>query len=120
MALTVRGAGVTVLNGLYQAKPFSIIPPGFTKTCNQMRWNSEDMWNQLAVPSAYWFEHDNGSYIYLHKDGRWWMDDPSGAGIYVCPASDGVDRVPSAGWQPLSAGLDPMPMVEHDGPGSEL
>ena len=120
MPLRVLGAGVSVLNGLYQAKPFSLIPAGFTATCDRMNWDSTEMWNQLAVPTAKWFEHDNGSYIYLHKDGRWWMDDPSGAGVYVCAASEGVGKVPSQGWKPLQGGKDPMPTVEHEGDNSEL
>jgi hypothetical protein len=117
LTLTVKGAGLSVLNGLYQAKPSSVIPPGFIATCNEMRWNSEDMWNQLAIPAAKWFEHDNGSYIYLHKEGRWWMDDPSGAGIYVCQvSSEGVEKVPASGWEPLSrTGADAIPSVEHGG-----
>jgi hypothetical protein len=120
MSLKVSSAGVRVLNGVYQAQPFSMIPAGFTATCQKMRWNSQDMWNQLAVPSAPWFEHDNGSYIYLHRDGRWWMDDPSGAGVYVCPAQEGDTKVPSQGWEPLSRGQEPMPVVEHDGESSQL
>lgn len=111
MSLKVSGAGVRVLNGFYQSRPSTLVPEGFAATCARMRWNAGDMWNQLAVPQAPWYEHDNGSYMYLHQDGRWWMDDPSGAGIYVCPAIDGSVTVPSGGWQPLSGGVDPMPTV---------
>lgn len=114
MPLKVSNAGVRVLNGVYQDKPFSVIPAGFAATCQKMQWNSNDMWNQLAVPTATWFEHDNGSYIYLHRDGQWWMDDPSGAGIYVCAAQQGDKTVPSHGWEPLSGGVHPMPVVEHE------
>lgn len=114
LALTVKGAGVSVLNGRYLAKPFSAIPAGFTATCVKARWNAQDMWNQLAASAADWYEHENGSYIYLHNEGRWWMDDPSGAGVYVCRASVGDTKVPAVGWEPLSRGEEPMPVIEHD------
>lgn len=111
MNLVVSNAGVKVLNGAYLPKPFTSIPAGFAATCQRMRWDPRQTWRQLAVPEAPWFEHDNGSYIYLHNDGRWWMDDPSGAGIYVCARSSDMSVVPANGWEPLTGGDPPMPTV---------
>lgn len=117
--LKVSNAGVKVLNGDYHAKEISEIPVAFDKTCQEMGWNTLKMWTQLAVPEAPWFLHEqNGSYVYLHKDGRWWMDDPSGGGIYVCrhQNSGNVTKVPSSGWEALqspAARVEPMPTVEH-------
>ena len=108
----VSNAGVSILNGAYGPKPYNVVPDGFIKTCRKARWNPDQMWDQLAVPGVEWYEHENGSYIYLHNDGRWWMDDPTGAGIYVCASNSDNEMIPSSGWEPLSRGADPMPTVE--------
>mmetsp|Transcript_54108 Transcript_54108/g.131316 ORF Transcript_54108/g.131316 Transcript_54108/m.131316 type:complete len:184 (+) Transcript_54108:125-676(+) len=134
-AIRISNAGVQILNGVYKPRPYNVIPQAFADVCHQMKWDPRLTWIQVAAPSCQWFLHsDNGSYIYLHNDGRFWMDDPNGAGIYVCDASNGVEfRVASSGgggaeggddgtrilmpssdavWKPLTRDiLGPMPIV---------
>ena len=136
-AIRVSNAGVQILNGTYKSRPYNTIPESFADVCHRMKWDPQSTWTQLAAPSCRWFLHDNNaSYIYLHNDGRFWMDDPNGAGIYVCDASNAVElRIESGGggggfaeeeevgtrilvpsadavWKPLSRdSLEPMPIV---------
>ena len=115
LMIRVRGAGVASVNGLYQAKPYSQVPAGFAKTCDKMGWPSKATWIQLAVPSLDWYEAENGSYIYLHKEGQWWIDDPSGAGIYIAnnmEANKPLPINPPSDWKPLASGTLPLPSVE--------
>ena len=135
--IRVSNAGVQILNGTYKSRPYNAIPESFADVCHRMKWDPQRTWTQLAAPSCRWFLHDNNaSYIYLHNDGRFWMDDPNGAGIYVCDASNAVElRIESGGggggfaeeeevgtrilvpsadavWKPLSRdSLEPMPIV---------
>ncbi|KAL3928906.1 MAG: hypothetical protein SGBAC_012441 [Bacillariaceae sp.] len=113
--IRVQGAGVASVNGVYKAKPYSEVPAGFAKTCDKMGWPSEATWVKLAVPTLDWYEADNGSYIYLHKEGQWWIDDPSGAGIYIADNLNGNNPLPlnpSSDWKPLGQGRLPLPSVE--------
>mmetsp|Transcript_54106 Transcript_54106/g.131312 ORF Transcript_54106/g.131312 Transcript_54106/m.131312 type:complete len:187 (+) Transcript_54106:169-729(+) len=98
-AVRVSNAGVQILNGTYKPRPYNTIPQAFADVCHQMKWDPQRTWTQLAAPTCQWFLHnDNASYIYLHNDGRFWMDDPNGAGIYVCDASNAVEyRMASRG-----------------------
>ncbi|CAJ1966455.1 unnamed protein product [Cylindrotheca closterium] len=120
ISIRVRGAGVTSVNGIYKAKPYSRVPAGFAKTCDKMGWPSEATWIKLAVPSIDWYEADNGSYIYLHKEGQWWIDDPSGAGVYIANnnnnnnmnANKPLPLNPSSDWRPLGQGTLPLPSIE--------
>ena len=63
--ISVTNAGYHPVNGIYHSKSPSIIPAGFDKTCQQMKWNTQQMWNQLSDASMLWFKSDeNDSYIY--------------------------------------------------------
>lgn len=90
VVLHVSNAGVKVLNGTYRPRPHHVIPDAFASVCHQMKWDPQRTWRQLATPCHWYLHDDNASYIYLHNDGRFWLDDPNGAGIYVCDASDAV------------------------------
>ncbi len=75
------------------------------------------MWKNLSDQKTAWFEQsDNESYIYWNRgDGKWWMDGPSGAGIYVVPDPNlvvGNGLPPTSGWVPLSSDFNPVPEVK--------
>jgi len=120
--LIVKDAGSRVVNGNYIAKDPKVLPKGFVKTCDDMGWNPESMWLQLSNQVSPWWKHtDNESYIYYNKgDGQWWIDDPTGRGLYVAKISKGVitltnmdaARPPVTGWVLLGGGREPTPSVE--------
>eukprot|EP00636_Phaeomonas_parva_P001759 CAMPEP_0118880436 /NCGR_PEP_ID=MMETSP1163-20130328/20015_1 /TAXON_ID=124430 /ORGANISM="Phaeomonas parva, Strain CCMP2877" /LENGTH=115 /DNA_ID=CAMNT_0006816845 /DNA_START=252 /DNA_END=599 /DNA_ORIENTATION=+ len=105
--LVVSGAGARNVNGIYSERPADAVPACFARTCMAMGWEPKVTWEELSAGGA-WYEAPNKSYIYLHKDGRYWMDGPTGAGEYAA-ADDGAG-VPAAGWEPLG-GMEPMPTV---------
>ena len=109
--ISVKSAGFQEVNGIYRPQSPSTIPAGFDRTCRAMNWNTEQMWNQLAQSNLQWFEADNKSYIYWNKgDGKWWIDGPSGAGVYIVK-NDAI-LPPKSGWISLSEDYDPTPTVE--------
>eukprot|EP00954_Amorphochlora_amoebiformis_P023509 1360482-Amorphochlora_amoeboformis.AAC.2 len=101
-----------------------------------MFWEPKEMWEELSDQKRLWFEAgqcryiassvkinvfnkilENGSYIYWNKsDGRWWIDGPSGAGVYI--VADKVAHLgrgefpPSDGWKALQGSRKPLPTVE--------
>ena len=112
LAVEVVGAGFASVNGVYDAAAVGAdIPAGFVKTCVEMGWDSHAMWAKLYDTSTPWFIHrDNDSYIYRNKgDGRWWIDGPSGAGVYIVPSRDKVP--PSSAWVALTQQYLPLPQV---------
>ena len=109
-SLIVRGAGETVVNGVFSPRSPKSVPSGFARTCDEMGWSPDKMWTKLADNSRVWYEHDNESYIYWNKsDGRWWIDIPSGAGAYIVGSS--ADDPPRKGWQALPGMKVPTPSV---------
>lgn len=103
VAVVVAEASVEDVNGEYSARSPDVIPAGFAATCAQMRWEPGQMWKQLSDGRRLWFEAENGSYIYWNRsDGCWWIDAPSGAGVYIQRSAD--ELPPTGGkWEALSA-----------------
>jgi hypothetical protein len=109
--LQVAGSGVESVNQVYKEKNPKHIPVGFSLTCAEMKWDSEQMWKRLSNQESPWYEADNGSYIYWNtNDGQWWIDAPDGRGVYVVKASPA--SVPAQGWQLLQGAKSPAPRVE--------
>mmetsp|Transcript_97 Transcript_97/g.111 ORF Transcript_97/g.111 Transcript_97/m.111 type:complete len:160 (+) Transcript_97:98-577(+) len=123
--LLLKNAGSDVVNGNYIAKNSKTIPVGFAKTCEEMSWNSQEMWLKLSNQVSPWWKHkDNESYIYYNQnDGQWWIDDPSGKGLYVAKVPTGVinagnmnaAKPPVVGWTLLSGAIEPAPLVQTVG-----
>ena len=118
LAVRVTGSGFADVNGVYRPSnsPANNIPVGFVRTCNENGWNSVEMWEKLYDKTTPWFMHvDNDSYIYRNRgDGRWWIDGPSGAGVFIEDLS--VIRPqskfpPTVGWVPLEQDYMPLPTV---------
>lgn len=109
--LEVLGAGSTAVNGFYNSQEPHIIPPGFTHTCNNMGWNDKNMWNRLTDKKTFWFEHENGSYIYKNiGDGKWWIDGPDGLGLYIIKSRTSLP--PKSGYTALTGARRPVPTIQ--------
>ena len=109
--ISITNAGYQAVNGIYYPKSASIIPVGFDRTCISMNWNTQQMWNQLSDQTRTWYESENDSYIYWNKgDGKYWIDGPSGAGIYI--VKDSGQLPPKTGWISLDTSYEPLPTVE--------
>ena len=100
--VVVAGASVEEVNGVYHSREPGIVPAGFTETCVKMGWPAEAMWVKLSDGRRAWFESENGSYIYWNRsDGCWWIDAPSGAGVYIQKSSSQLPPVDGQ-WEPLN------------------
>ena len=110
-SIRVRGSGETAVNGVFSPRNPSTIPAGFDRTCVEMGWPTEVMWKKLSDGKRTWFESENESYIYWNQaDGKWWIDEPSGAGKYIVFNDD--QTPPEAGWAALPGAKMPLPTVE--------
>ena len=109
MNVRISGAGYAIINGLYNERPWVNVPAGFARTCDQMKWPAAATWKKLSVPNTAWYKHEsNDSYIYFHNDGTCWIDDPSGAGVYIAPYFGSEFSIPKTGWKPLGQGIPPF------------
>jgi len=69
------------------------------------------MWELLTDLRRPWFEAESGAYVYWNRgDGSWWIDDPSGGGVYIIKSD--TDEPPARGWSKLPGASDPLPEVE--------
>lgn len=113
MPNTVRvvAAGVSSIIGSYAQRDAAKIPAGFAKVCEDMRWPVQGTWQKLCDQRLPWFEAENGSYMYRNvADGQWWIDEPSGGGVYVALSTEPLP--PKTGWKALSDGKSPLPTIE--------
>ena len=110
-SILVTGGGETAVNGVFAPRDPSTIPAGFDRTCQEMGWPTDVMWKKLSDGKRTWFESENESYIYWNQaDGKWWIDEPSGAGKYIVLNNDRLP--PPAGWTALPGAKMPLPTVE--------
>ena len=106
-----RDAGEPDVNGEYKPRNAAEIPRGFAATCAASNWAPVATWHELSEAGRTWFESANGSYFYWNRgDGRWWLDGPSGAGLYA--ALDRGKVPPQTGWTGVTRSVrSPMPVV---------
>eukprot|EP00568_Trieres_chinensis_P005716 CAMPEP_0183293266 /NCGR_PEP_ID=MMETSP0160_2-20130417/2016_1 /TAXON_ID=2839 ORGANISM="Odontella Sinensis, Strain Grunow 1884" /NCGR_SAMPLE_ID=MMETSP0160_2 /ASSEMBLY_ACC=CAM_ASM_000250 /LENGTH=160 /DNA_ID=CAMNT_0025454353 /DNA_START=13 /DNA_END=495 /DNA_ORIENTATION=+ len=110
-SIVVRGAGETSVNGVYAPRDPTRVPAGFARTCDEMGWHPRDTWRRLSNGDRPWFESSNESYIYWNcGDRRWWIDAPSGAGVYIVPSEKSLP--PKSGWVALPGAKSPVPEVD--------
>mmetsp|Transcript_35197 Transcript_35197/g.70186 ORF Transcript_35197/g.70186 Transcript_35197/m.70186 type:complete len:120 (-) Transcript_35197:189-548(-) len=108
--LKITAAGVASVVGNFHQRDPHVIPRGFAKVCVEMGWDTQVSWEKLSDLRRPWFESPNGAYIYWNAaDGQWWIDEPSGNGVYVALTSDLLP--PSVGWKALSSGKPPLPSL---------
>lgn len=111
ITISISSAGSNPLvNGIYHPKSPTTVPAGFDRTCRVMNWDTDSMWKQLSDRQRPWYEAENESYIYWNRgDGKWWIDAPSGDGVYIVEDSGIVP--PEGGWVSLSGDDDAAPIV---------
>lgn len=108
--ISIQSAGFEHVNGVYDQKSPTLIPAGFDRTCRAMNWDTEQTWKQLSDQARPWYEAENESYVYWNRgDGKWWIDGPSGAGIFIVK-NDGWFP-PKSGWMALDSDYEPLPKV---------
>jgi len=108
LKILVDGAGFKELNQEYLATSPDEIPTGFEWVCRQKGWNALDTWKELNGDST-WFKASTQAYIYWNKsNGVWWIDEPSGNGIYIAKAPSWAP--PQTGWKALGP-FGPLPSL---------
>ena len=99
--IIVAGSGVSEVNGDYSSTSCTQVPRGFAAVCEKQGWKTSTMWAQLNAGQT-WYAAPNGAYIYYNvQDQHWWIDAPSGAGVFKAPAP--AHAPPQLGWNPLGA-----------------
>ena len=114
IVVIVQNSGTTSVNGEYYYKKANVIPHGFDIVCKQNGWNTNELWNKLNG-NSYYFEKENGAYIYYNKgDQRWWIDAKSGLGVYIADTDGSEDAKkypPQDGYKVLQNAKLPLPTV---------
>jgi len=106
--IIVVGTGNEDVNEEYVATDAKEIPCGFDSVCKQQGWDTQETWEKLNS-GASWFKAKNGAYIYWNKaDGCWWIDEPSGNGIFKAKAPSWAP--PQTGWIALGP-FTPVPSL---------
>jgi hypothetical protein len=110
-SIRIAAAGTHSVVGTYTERDPRIIPRGFAKVCDEMRWSPLPTWQKLADQSRPWFEAPNGAYMYFNVgDGNWWIDEPGGAGVYISMSNTPLP--PVDGWKALPNAATPLPELQ--------
>jgi hypothetical protein len=108
----ISRSGVPSVNSDYEWATADIIPPGFTKVCEQNGWDTPQMWARLNGRRCWLSSSTNDSYIYWNNaDEHWWIDEPGGLGVSIAASNDRI-KPPSSGWKALKPEYEPLPVVE--------
>ena len=117
-AVRIYGSGIASVNTKYEWRSSNLIPEGFARVCVQNQWDVETTWAQLNG-GRNWLHASNDAYIYLNSmDDQWWIDEPSGRGVFVAPHQKVLSSLnndflpPMNGWRALEQGNSPLPNVE--------
>jgi len=95
---------VALINGKYVSQLSEAVPSSFKIICAQQGWEPLTMWERLNGNNNWYKHEENESYIYLNKsDGKWWIDGPSGLGVFTTQMYQSTGNaqfaVPNRGWQ---------------------
>ena len=119
-SINVQRSGVPSVNQEYVWKSHDDIPKGFASVCTKNQWDVQSTWDKLNGRRQ-WLHASNDAYIYLNTmDNHWWIDEPSGNGVYIAPESKPLNTCtaenmflpPVAGWRSLGGGNEPLPNIE--------
>ena len=92
------------VNGVYKARDPKSIPRGFVRMCSKAGgFAPRPIWDDLTNGITPWFESKDGCYMYFNcNDSHWWIDDSTGAGMYLAVPDGSLLLPPTHGWISLT------------------
>ena len=106
----ISAAAARIANGVYLPRDPEDIPPGFARMCGRAGgFAPRPAWDSITNGVTPWFEQqgrEGGTgccYVWYNADeGRWYADDPRGAGMYLADPEGSLLLPPTAGWVSLT------------------
>jgi len=91
------------VNSVYAPRDPKTIPTGFSRMCNKAGgFAPRGLWDELTNGVTPWFESKDGCFVYFNcNDGHWYVDNPSGAGMYLAVPDGSLLLPPTNGWVSL-------------------
>mmetsp|Transcript_24797 Transcript_24797/g.59818 ORF Transcript_24797/g.59818 Transcript_24797/m.59818 type:complete len:187 (-) Transcript_24797:105-665(-) len=92
------------VNAVYSPRDPKNIPTGFARMCNKAGgFAPRPIWDDMTNGITPWFESDDGCFIYFNcNDAHWYVDNPSGAGLYLAVPDGSLLLPPTNGWVSLT------------------
>jgi len=109
-ALQLSAAAARIANGVYLPRDPEDIPPGFARMCGRAGgFAPRPAWDSITNGVTPWFEQQGRGggtgccHVWYNADeGRWYVDDPRGAGMYLADPEGSLLLPPTAGWVSLT------------------
>ena len=92
------------VNSVYAPRDPNNIPTGFARMCNKAGgFAPRALWDDLTTGVSPWFESKDGCFIYFNcNDAHWYVDNASGAGMYLAVPDGSLLLPPTNGWVSLT------------------
>mmetsp|Transcript_28298 Transcript_28298/g.51577 ORF Transcript_28298/g.51577 Transcript_28298/m.51577 type:complete len:188 (-) Transcript_28298:150-713(-) len=92
------------INSTYNPQDPNNIPTGFARMCNKAGgFAPRPVWDDITNGVTPWFESKDGFFLYFNcNDVHWYVDNPSGAGMYLAVPDGSLLLPPTAGWVSLT------------------
>ena len=103
-AVQLSAASARFVNGTYEPRDPRSIPTGFARACGRAGgFAPRPAWDGSTNGVTPWFEGRDGCYLWFNRDeGRWYVDDPHGGGVYLASPEGSLLLPPTAGWVSLT------------------
>ncbi|KAL7536789.1 hypothetical protein ACHAXR_011393 [Thalassiosira sp. AJA248-18] len=92
------------VNAVYSPRDPRNIPTGFARMCNKAGgFAPRPVWDDITNGVTPWFESKDGCFIYFNcNDAHWYVDNSSGAGMYLAVPDGSLLLPPTNGWVSLT------------------
>eukprot|EP00584_Thalassiosira_punctigera_P006034 CAMPEP_0172545208 /NCGR_PEP_ID=MMETSP1067-20121228/15180_1 /TAXON_ID=265564 ORGANISM="Thalassiosira punctigera, Strain Tpunct2005C2" /NCGR_SAMPLE_ID=MMETSP1067 /ASSEMBLY_ACC=CAM_ASM_000444 /LENGTH=178 /DNA_ID=CAMNT_0013331909 /DNA_START=180 /DNA_END=716 /DNA_ORIENTATION=- len=101
------------INSVYAPQDPSSIPTGFARMCNKAGgFAPRPVWDGITNGITPWFESKDGCFIYFNcNDAHWYIDNASGAGMYLAVPKGSLLLPPIDGWVSLTGSRVGAPKI---------
>ena len=111
---SIKLSSTTKTDSLYAPRDAKKIPSGFVRICAKIGgYAPGPLWESTTNGLTPWFENKgDGTYIYYNAyESKWFLENSSGAGLYLAPPDDSLLLPPTRGWVSVQGQREGAPRI---------
>ena len=111
---SIRLSSTTKIDSLYAPRDAKRIPSGFVRMCAKIGgYAPGPLWESTTNGLTPWFENTgDGTYIYYNAyESKWFLENSSGAGLYLASPDDSLLLPPTRGWVSVQGKREGAPRI---------
>jgi len=111
---SIKLSSSTKIDSLYTPRDAKKIPSGFVHMCAKIGgYAPGPLWESTTNGLTPWFENEgDGTYIYYNAyESKWFLENSSGAGLYLASPNDSLLLPPMRGWVSVQGQREGAPRI---------